>query len=153
MIWIILPAVVALVLSYVLFGRAWLKTKFWAQGFFARIEPVEIWLWNKSETILWSRFLMLIGILPPLLDQFQLFNTPALLAVVPEKWQSWLTLTFTLCGIVSEINRRYTTKPLTIVQVAEKDMTPTVVEAMAVAEDAKNEAVAVVAEEKAERNE
>ena len=49
--------IVALIVWYALKGRAWLKTKPWAQGFFAWIEPIEIALYKKSETILMGRLL------------------------------------------------------------------------------------------------
>ena len=54
--------IVALIVWYALKGRAWLKTKPWAQGFFAWIEPIEIALYKKSETILMGRLLWVGGL-------------------------------------------------------------------------------------------
>lgn len=153
MIWVALGVVTALVLWYALWGRMWLKRQEWAKGFFAVVEPVEIFLWRKSETLLWARFLMLLGIIPPLLEQFDALKPllEVLAPYMPEEWQHYMSLTFTVLGIIGEIQRRYTTKPLTLVEIPESKPMPIEVEvAMARAESAKHEAVAVVGEARAE---
>jgi hypothetical protein len=136
-----------LVLVYVLWGRDCLKPIF--PRFFAFIEPAERWLWNKSETILWSRLLMLIGVLPVVLDHIQLLNVPSVISVIPAKYQPYMTLIFTLIGIISEVLRRHTTKPLEMVALPDK-VPPDVAIAVKEAEVAKKQAVAVVNEAKRE---
>lgn len=137
---------VAFLLWYVLAGRAWLKAKPWAwsQAFFAFIEPIEIKLWRKSETLLMARFLMLAGMIPPLLDQVDalkpLFEQVA--PYLPGNWQSYISLTLTVLGLIGEIQRRYTTKPLEIVALPEA--VAAAMPAVVAAEAAKVEAVAVV---------
>lgn len=136
-----------IVLVYALWGREHLKAIF--PKFFAWIEPGERWLWNKSETILWSRFLMFAGALPPLLDTVGALNIPELMAVLPQKYVPYLSLIFVMCGLVSEILRRYTTKPLSVVELPDK-LPPKVEAAVAEAETAKDAAVVVVEKAKAE---
>lgn len=61
---LILPTaiIVGLIVWYALKGRAWLKTKSWAEPFFAWIEPIEIALYKKSETILMGRLIWVGGL-------------------------------------------------------------------------------------------
>jgi hypothetical protein len=137
--------VLALVVFWVLWGRNAMKRQPWAAGFFNAVEPIERWLWDKSETILWSRFLIVVGLLPPILDQLKILGDGGLLEVIPEQYRPWLSLTITLCGIVSEVLRRSTTKPLEIVSLPE-NKPPAVAEAVERAEATKLEAVAAVKE-------
>ncbi len=140
-----------LLVCWIAWGRSWLKARpwRWSQWLFSIVEPAERWLWNKSKTILWSRFLMLLGALPWFLDQIQLLNIPALLAVIPAGYQSYISLVFVVIGIISEIIRRYTTKPLALVELP--DNAPfSVTQAVAVAEIAEADAVAAVRQAKAE---
>lgn len=101
-----------LLFAYIMRGRAWLKRQSWAQGFFAWVEPIEIALWRKSETILFARVLVLGGLIPQVLEQAQVLNLPEIAAMVPEQYRGLWTLSFTVIGIIVEFNRRYTTKPL-----------------------------------------
>jgi len=153
---LIIPLIVltTLVLVWVLWGRAWLKRQSWAwsQRFFTWIEPVEILLWGKSETVMWSRYLMLLGALPVVLDQLSLFNTPELIGLVPEQYRAWLMLTFTVMGIISEIQRRLSTKPLAIVAVPDNPPVEVAV-AIAQAQSAEDMAVAVAAADIAKKGE
>lgn len=121
MVWL-LAILAALILFYILQGRAWLKTKSWAAPFFAWIEPIELALWRKSETILFSRLLVLGGLIPPLLDLAPMLNVPEIASKLPPSWQGSWTLVFTVIGIINEVNRRFTTKPLA--EVARPDATP-----------------------------
>jgi hypothetical protein len=141
---IFLAFVAAFVAIYALWLRPWMRTRLWAQGFFVLIEPVEILFWRKSETILWNRLLMLMGALPPILEQLEKLNIPALQGLVPEKYQGWWTLTFTVIGIIGEYQRRDTTKPLEVVALP-VDMPPAVAAAVARAEVANATVVAAVA--------
>lgn len=148
MTWLIVGLCVAFLLWYVLVGRAWLKARPWAwsQAFFAFIEPIEIKLWRKSETLLWARFLMLAGLLPPLLEQLDALK-PLLEQIapfLPANWQAYISIGLTALGIVSELQRRYTTKPLELV--ALPDAVAVGMPEVVAAEEAKTEAVAAVTE-------
>lgn len=145
MVWflVVFAVVTAAVMFYVLHGRAWLKTKPWAAGFFETVEPVEIALYRKSETLLWSRFLVILGILPIILDQFRMFNTPDIIALLSPEYRQYAPLVFTLIGIITEVLRRSTTKPVELVAIHDKAPIP-VVAAAAKAEMATEKAVQVV---------
>ena len=117
-IWILL-GFIAFVIIYVVFLRNWLKERIWAKGFFAWIEPYEIALWRKSETILWARFLIVLGLIPPILEQLGELSGSGIERFLPEKYQALWTLSFTVIGVVNEFLRRSTTKPLEIVALPE----------------------------------
>jgi len=148
--------VAALVAVYVVWVRKWLKTKAWAQGFFAWVEPIELFLFSKSETILWARLKQFTGVLLTFLTSMGAIDITPLMPFVPDAYEGMfravfnlIPLVITLVGIVDEKLRRDTTKPLALVAIPEKDITPAVAEAIAVAEVAKVEAVAVVKEAEA----
>lgn len=138
-------------LNYVLWFREWLKTRPWpwSQRYFEIIEPLEIFFYGKSETLLWGRWLMLGGTLVPALEAVQLLNIPELIALLPENWVKYAPLVFTLIGVIVEIQRRYTTKPLEVVALPTHGNTPEVVAAVENLEVAKVEAIAAVKIEKA----
>lgn len=151
----VLVFVVAIITGYALFGRAWLKNQPWAQGFFAAIEPLEIWLWSKSETILWARLKMFVGILLTVLTQAGQIDLTPLMPFVPDEWEPMVKLAFnmlplaiTVVGMVDEKLRRETKTPLPIV--ALPDAVAAKIPEVVKAEEAKVEAVAAVAEAKAE---
>src|SRR6266576_5965272 len=79
---------------YAVKGRSWLKTKPWASGFFSAIEPWEIFLYKKSETILWARFKMLVGSLLTILTVLGEIDLTPVMPLVPEQYQFWLTAAF-----------------------------------------------------------
>lgn len=152
---IIVGIIFTLLLGYVLGGRAWLKSKSWAQGFFAWIEPVEIFLFKKSETILWARLKILTGLLLTAMTQLGAIDLSPLWPFVPDEYEgpikivlNLLPLAITLIGMIDEKLRNSVSAPIELVALAEKDKTPEVVQAVAAAEVAKVEAVAVVAEAK-----
>jgi hypothetical protein len=153
---IVLGVICAVIAIYVLWLRKWLKTKPWADGFFAAIEPIEIALWKKSETILFARFKMFIGLLLTCLTQLGAIDLTPLMPFVPDQYEPFVKLAFnmlpmvlTVLGVIDEKLRKDTTKPLELVAIAEKDITPEVAEAIATADDAKDAAVAVAEEAKA----
>lgn len=143
----------ALMLIWVVWGRAWLKSQSWGWSirFFAAIEPIEIALWSKSETVLWSRFLAFLMALSGFLTWLGSIDVTPLYVLLPEKYHPWLTVlpfvTVGLLGIVNEILRRQTTKPLEIVAVPD-DAPIELVAAIAEAEVAKDNAVAEIKAEK-----
>lgn len=145
---IVIAVLVCLIAVYGFGGRDWLKRQPWTGWFYRWIEPIEIALWRKSETILWSRFLMVIGVVPVLLEQIEKLNVPGISGMLPPEYQAWWTLSFTLIGIINEMMRRNTTKPLEIVELSD-NVSPKVAAAVEKADDAKDKAVAAIEKEAA----
>ncbi len=154
MIGLIILAVIAIIVAlYAVWGRNWLKAKTWpwSKRFFELTEPIEIVLWQKSETILWARFLQFLGVVGAFLTWLGALDLTPIAALWPEKYQPWLMalpfIAATLAGFIQELLRRGTTKPLELVAVP--DNPPPAVQAeLDKAESAKNEAVAVVVAER-----
>lgn len=140
-------------LWYILTGREYLKKQAWAQGFFRAVEPIEIFLFQKSETILAGRLLWATSALVAAHDAVAAFAstlnwtpvTNRLLSSVPEDLRG-LVISVIPFGIGLLINwlRKRTTKPLEVVAVPQSAITPVVAEKMAVAEEAKHEVVAAI---------
>lgn len=154
MLWLIGGAAVV-VIVLVVWVRPWLRTKPWAQGFMAWIEPIEIMLWRKSETILFARFKMIVGVLLTVLTQAGSIDITPLMPFVPDKYEGILRLAFnmlpmtlTLLGALDEQLRKDTTKPLEIVALPQIKP-PEVAAAVAEAEATKVAAVAVIAKDAA----
>ena len=147
MLWWLVGILVLVVLAYVIGGRKWLKTKPWAQNFFTKIEPVEIVLWKKSETILWARMQQSVGVLTYMLHLVGVIDLNPFVAFVPPKYQPWVVaapaMAVSLNGLIAEIQRRDTTKPLALVALPDNNVPLQVKEAVAVAEITKQEAVAL----------
>jgi hypothetical protein len=148
----------ALIALYAIWGRDWLKTKPWAAGFFAWVEPIEIALFKKSETILFARLKIVTGALLAFLSSIGAIDLTPIMPFVPDKYAPWvhasvnlLPLLISALGALDEYLRNRTTKPLELVAVPEKTIAenPKIAEAITVAAEAKAEAVAVVAEQKA----
>lgn len=146
----ILVALTFVVALYAVWGRAWLKAKTWpwSKRLFEITEPLEIALWGKSETILWSRYLQVMGALSAFLTWLGALDVTPFIALAPERYQPWFAaLPFAaviLAGIVSELLRRSTSLPLAIVAVPD-NAPPAVLAEVAKADAAKNEAVATIA--------
>ncbi|WNV09942.1 hypothetical protein [Tardiphaga sp. 709] len=150
----------AVLLVYAMWLRPWLKTKTWAQGFFAWIEPFEVAVFKKSETMLVSRLLELGSLIVGGYDSIAIFATSYdmtpittrlfdLLHVAPDlRGVAMAGFVFALARIMSFLRKR-TTKPLEVVAVASKDVTPAVAQALVAAEVSKDEAVAAVNDAKA----
>lgn len=144
-----LLVVTAVIAVYVVILRPWLRGQVWAEGYFKLVEPVELWLYSKSESILWSRFLMVFGALPGIMSQIGGFDFTPFIDWIPEKYRPWLFLGVTLCGIVGEALRRDTTKSLDEVALPEEK--PIEVEMAVKAVEIKREVAAeVIKEAKAE---
>lgn len=143
---------VAIVLTvYALWGREWLKSKPWAAGFFSWIEPVELALFKKSETILFARLKIVTGALLALLTNLGTIDITPALPLVPERWQGYVRAAFnfmplllSLVGWMDESLRNKTTKPIELVAVPAAAVTPEVAVAIAQADEAKVQAVATV---------
>jgi hypothetical protein len=143
---------------YALWGRAWLKSKSWAQPFFDWIEPIELVLFKKSETILFARLKILTGLMLAVLTNLGTIDLTPIMPFVPEKYQGWLHIAFNLAplmlsvvGWMDEQLRKRTTLPIEVVAVPDKTIAenPKVAEAVAMAVATKTEAVAAVNEAKA----
>lgn len=155
---IILALITGLLLWYAMRGRSWLKSKSWAQGFFAWIEPIEIALYKKSETLLFGRLLWFGGALVTGYDMLAVFAssldltplTARALSGIPEDMRGLVvSAAFAGIGLVISWLRKRVTQPIEIVSIADKDVTPKVAEAIAMADQTKVEAVAAVADAKA----
>lgn len=155
---IVLAVLTGLLLWYALKGRAWLKSKPWAADFFAWIEPIEIVLFKKSETILFARIKILTGLLLTVLTQIGEIDLTPFMPFVPEAYQHYvnaavnaLPLIISVMGWADERLRNTTSKPIELVAVPDKLVaeSPKLTEAVAMADVTKAEAVAVVAEAKA----
>jgi len=104
------------VLAYALVGRTALKRLPHAAPLFEKIEPVERALWRKSETILWARFQQFIGLLTTLLSLVGIIDLSPYMVFVPERHRYWVQavppMAVSLNGLITEILRRSTSKPL-----------------------------------------
>jgi hypothetical protein len=160
MLWIIAIAIVVLIIWYALAGRKWLKNKSWAQGFFAWIEPLELALYQKSETLLVGRLLWVGSTLVTIYDGLAVFVqsldlTPLTTRIfdalhVPQDMRSLsISALVGIIGLIISWLRKRTTKPLELVAIPETKITPAAAVAMAQADVAKDQAVAAVAEAKA----
>jgi hypothetical protein len=131
---IILLLLTAIALAiYVVWVRPWLRQQPWAAGYFRLIEPVEILFWNKSESILWARFLQIAGVLTTVLQFLGTIDVTPFISFIPEGYRPALFLLITLSGFINEWLRKDTTKPLEIVALPE-NVPPEVEQAIARAE-------------------
>lgn len=155
---IVLAVITGIILWFALQGRDWLKSKPWAEGFFAAIEPIEIFIYKKSETILVARSLQFLGAILTLLTWVGSIDITPIMPLVPDKYQpyvnaamSFLPLVLNGLGAIVERLRNKTTKPIELVAVPDKVVaeTPKLAEAVAMADATKVEAVAAVVEAKA----
>jgi hypothetical protein len=147
-------------LLYAMLVREWLKKQLWARAFFAWGEPFEIAMFKKSETILAGQLVWLGGALVSGYDAIAVFATGLDLtpittrvfdfARIPEDMRGLAgTIVFMLIGRMMIRLRKRTTKPIEVVAIAAKDVTPQVAAALASADIAKDNAVAAVNEAKA----
>lgn len=147
MLLIVLGVLTVVVVAYAMGGRKWLKSKPWSAGFFAAIEPFEIVCWRKSESLLWYRFLQGMGAILTGASALGQFDLSPLWPFLPEKYR-WLPpilpLIISMLGAMGENLRRYSTKPLELVEVPDV-APPHVAAAVAAAEVTKNVAVKAVA--------
>jgi hypothetical protein len=157
---LILALFVVSVTLYAVWLRPWLKTKPWADGFFNLIEPVEIALFKKSETVLIGRLIWVGSLFVGAYDAVAVFAqsldlTPLttrlfdLAHIPPDMRGLAVTAALVLLGRLITWLRSRTTKPLEVVAVASKDVTPAVAQALITAEVTKQDAVDAVTEAKA----
>lgn len=141
--------------AYVVWLRPWMRDKEWAKPFFRLIEPVEIALWSKSETILKARAKMVLGGLLTILTQLGTIDITPLMPIVPEKYQTILTVAFNMIpailifgGWIDEMLRKDTGTPLPIVALPEATIaaSPALQEIVAKSKEVKAEAAAMAPE-------
>lgn len=158
MFWFVLALIVAALVWYVMAGRAWLKAQPWAQSFFAWIEPVEIALYKKSETLLAARALWLGGTIVTFYDAAAVFMpaldwtpvTDRLLSKIPTDLRGLVvTGAIAAIGLLIGWLRKRISKPLEIVALPDK-VPDDVAAVVDMAEAAKVAAVATAKEAKAE---
>lgn len=113
------------VFLYAVYGRQWLITQPWAQGFFTWIEPFERRVFLKSETILAARLKMFVGAALTFLTQTQQIDITLLMPLVPDAWEptllfAWnlMPLALTILGFADEKLRKDTNKPLDVVSLS-----------------------------------
>jgi len=156
---LVLALIGAFLLIYALVLRPWLKTKPWAQRFFAWIDPLELALFKKSETILVGRLLWVGGLFVTFYDGLATFVQSLDLTPLTTRIFDWLhiptdmrslsaTAFVGIIGLLINKLRKATTKPLELVAVSNANVTPAAAVAMAQADVAKDQAVQAVAEAK-----
>lgn len=156
---LVLALIVALAFIYALVLRPWLKSQAWAQRFFSWVDPIEVALFKKSETILVGRLLWVGGLFVTLYDGLAVFVHSLDITPLTTRIFDWLqippdmrnlsaTAAVGIIGLVINKLRKSTTKPLELVAVPDANVTPAAAVAMAKADAAKDQAVAAVAEVK-----
>lgn len=152
---IALAVITAAIALYVVWLRPKMRKTRWGARFLDWIEPMERVLWWKSETILWARLKIALGIILSALAQAGTINLTPFLPFVPEKYQGvanaligFLPMLISLDGTIGERLRRDTTKPLVIVAMR-TDAPEEVKAAAADAEAVTRDAVAAAVEAKA----
>lgn len=159
---IVLCLIVAALFLYAIVVRPWLKTQPWAVNFFAWVEPLELALFKKSETILVGRLLWVGGLFVTFYDGIAVFFqtldlTPITTRIldamhIPTDMRG-LTVTAFIAAMGRLITwlRDRTTQPIELVAVSDKQVAenPHIAEAIAMADSTKAEAVQVVASAKA----
>lgn len=108
--------VVSLAAIYVMMIRPYLRAMPSLADTWARIDDSKRTLggliWARLDgykTFLWSRFLVLAGLLLPV---FQAFEMVDLAAILPAKYAPYAVMGLALIGLVTEYLRRVTTKSL-----------------------------------------
>lgn len=147
--------IVCLIVLYALVGREWLKTKPWGQRFLAWVEPVELALFKKSETILMGRLLWVGSLFVTFYDGIAVFATSLDLTPITTRVMDALhiaqdfrglvvTAFIAIIGRIITWLRDRTTKPIELVAVSDSTVTPAQTAAIATADVAKDQAVAAV---------
>src|SRR6185369_9679106 len=131
---LVLALIVVLALLYALVLRKWLKARPWAQGFFSAIEPIEIFFFKKSETVLVGRLVWFGGLLVTAYDGFMAYFSSLNFAPlttrimdflhVPEDLRAVVISAFvTALGLAIVRLRKTTTKPLELVALPDAQVT------------------------------
>jgi hypothetical protein len=156
---LVLALIGAFLLIYALVLRPWLKKQAWALGFFAWIDPIELALFKKSETILVGRLLWVSSLLVTGYDAAAAFIPNLDLTPITTRLFDWLNVPpdmrglsisafVGIIGLMINRLRKQVTKPLDLVAVSDAKVTTAGAAAMAQADAANNQAVQVVNEAK-----
>ncbi|MCW2112466.1 hypothetical protein QIH87_14315 [Bradyrhizobium elkanii] len=156
---LVLALIVALGFLYALVLRPWLKNQAWAQSFFTWVDPIELALFKKSETILVGRLLWVGGLFVTFYDAAATFVHSLDLTPLTTRVFDWLQIPpdmrslsmsafIGILGLLINRLRKTTTKPLELVAVPDAKLPPAAAQAVAQAEVAKEAAVQAVAEAK-----
>jgi len=151
----ILVIIVCLIVLYALVGRPWLKTKPLGQRFLAWVEPVELALFKKSETILMGRLLWIGSLFVSLYDGIAVYASSLDLTPITTRLMDFLHIPqdlrgLTVSGFLMAIGlminnlRSKVTKPIELVAVSDSAATPQQTAAIAKADAANSQAVATV---------
>lgn len=152
--------IVGALMLYALVIRPWLKKQAWAQAWFAWVEPLELALFKKSETVLAGRLVWIGGLIVSAYDAVSVFASSLDLTPLTTRMFDLLHIPPDLRGLTASAAvmglglamvklRKNTTKPLELVAVPEAKIEPSTQAALADAEAAKNQALAAVASDKA----
>lgn len=141
----------SLIAIWVTIARPILLCYDWAKPFFLAIEPFELWVYKKSETILWARFKVFVGLLLTILTQSQAIDITPLMPLVPDAWEPtvkilWgmIPMVISVLGLIDEKLRYDTTKPIEVVALPEaKKEIPEVKAILEAAQETKEAAVQV----------
>jgi hypothetical protein len=141
----------SIVAVWVVIARPLLRDRPWMQWFFANpiVEWIEIKFWRKSETIMWARWIQLMGLVHTAAGYGGTIDWTQLSPFVPEKWMPFLPAIPTILNIlatITEVQRIDTTKPLAIVELPAV-VSPEVAAVVENAEIAKFEAVKEIKKE------
>ena len=152
-------ALLALVLTwYITWGREWFKTTEWGSRFLSWVEPFELALYRKSQTILFARLKMVSGVILMALTQLGTIDLTPIMPFVPDQYELYVRVAFnmlplvlTLMGAIDEKLRNVTTLPIEIVAVPDKVIAenPTVAATVADAVSTNVVAIAAIGEAKA----
>ena len=115
---LILVAVATMGSIYYFMVRPFLRSRPELQDVFNRIDDSEAGItkvfWNYFKgfrTLLWSRFLMISGILIPVLDQI---GTIDLSAFFKEEWAKYVPIVLLFIGLITEELRKVTNGPIAV---------------------------------------
>src|SRR5687767_601348 len=89
---IALAVLTALVALFVVVIRPWMRKQPWAQPFFDKIEPIELALYRKSETLLWSRWQAFLAFIMVALPAIGAFDVTPFLIFFPERLRPFIAV-------------------------------------------------------------
>ena len=147
-----LAAFVAVATVYAIWLRPWLSNQPWAKPFYDKIAPIERALFKNSETILFARLKIFVGLALTVLTQLGTIDLTPVMPFIPEQHRGLATiainllpLAISLVGMLDERLRNCTTKPIELVALPEnKPLPPQVAIAVAKADIARENAVETV---------
>ncbi len=119
---IALAVIVGLIALYVVWLRPLMKRTAWGQAALDKIEPIERVLWKNSESILWARVKMALGVVLASMASLGAIDLTPLLPFLPEKYLpiahaiiGALPMLIAVDGLIGEKLRNGVTKPIEIV--------------------------------------